>query len=567
MLNLLPSAVVNALRAFWLRLMVICGRTHKCRLGEGEYLTPLTAAATISITATAKPNDMAATAALAIQPLAPPPSTGAWPWKAKVEKSSAEELRKLPRPKGLPLIGTFWDLVAAGGGQQLHKYVHRRHEELGPIFYERLGGVQDAIFVSSASQMRAVFQYEGQYPRHPLPESWILYNKQHSCQRGLFFMEGPEWLHNRRILNRFLLGGTMKWMDVHIEACTQRLVNLWKTQAAKAQGSYTEVLELEQQLYNWAIDVVCTIMFGVSAAENPHMAKTMDEFSTIVHRIFDTSSALMTFPPQLAKRFNMRIWRDFEASVAAVLKKGNDLIDLFVELPEDITNGLCVKNGVDCHDCSGDSLYQKLILADMPLDTIKRIFVDLVIAAGDTTAYTTEWAFYLLTQNPEMQERLAKEMAAHDGRGNMLVHGLIKEAMRLYPIAPFIGRYLDTEANIGGYQIERNSLVLLSLYTAGREPKHFPDPEAAKPERWQRNEETGELREVLQSHGSLPFAIGNRSCIGRRMAMKQMHCLLASVISNFKLQCNNTTPIDCKLRLVTVPDQPLRLAIKLRDIA
>lgn len=73
------------------------------------------------------------------------------------------------------------------------------------------------------------------------------------------------------------------------------------------------------------------------------------------------------------------------------------------------------------------------------------------------------------------------------------------------------------------------SLVLLSLYTAGREPEHFPDPEAAKPERWQRNEETGELREVLQSHGSLPFAIGNRSCIGRRMAMKQMHCLLASV--------------------------------------
>lgn len=46
----------------------------------------------------------------------------------------------------------------------------------------------------------------------------------------------------------------MKWMDVHIEACTQRLVNLWKAQAAKAQGNYTELLELEQQLYYWAID-------------------------------------------------------------------------------------------------------------------------------------------------------------------------------------------------------------------------------------------------------------------------------------------------------------------------
>lgn len=136
-------------------------------------------------------------------------------------------------------------------------------------------------------------------------------------------------------------------------------------------------------------------MFGVSAAENVHMAKTMDEFSRIVHRIFDTSSTLMTFPPQLAKRLNLRIWRDFEASVTAVLKKGNDLIDLFVALPEPVTNGLCEKNSVDCHDCGADSLFQKLILAGMPLDTIKRIFVDLVIAAGDTVSNSFWYFLYI----------------------------------------------------------------------------------------------------------------------------------------------------------------------------
>ncbi|XP_053968516.1 cytochrome P450 315a1, mitochondrial [Anastrepha ludens] len=553
MLNLFSTVVLNLLRAFWLRLAIIFGKSHKYQL-DGPAQCSVPQSQMISIAA-AMPTGTQPPPHL-------PPCMGAWPQKLKDEKAA---VRKLPRPKGLPLIGTFRDLMAAGGAQQLHKYIHQRHEELGPIFFERLGGVQDAIFVSSASQMRAVFQYEGQYPRHPLPESWIVYNKQHNCQRGLFFMDGAEWLHNRRILNRFLLGGTMKWMDVHIEACTMRLVNLWKAQAA--QNRYTELMELEQQLYNWAIDVVCTIMFGVSAAEDERMAATMDEFSRIVHRIFDTSSALMTFPPLLARRLNMRIWRDFKASVEAVLQQGNSLIDQFIELPAPTAKKFCKKVGADCHDCGGDALFQKLKLAGMPLDTIKRIFVDLVIAAGDTTAYTTEWAFYLLTQNPEMQERLAKEMATNDGRGNMLVHGLIKEAMRLYPIAPFIGRYMATEANIGGYQIEKNSLVLLSLYTAGREPTHFQDPETAKPERWQRNEETGELQEVLQAHGSLPFAIGNRSCIGRRMAMKQMHCLLAMVISNFQLQCNNTKPIDCKLRLVTVPDEPLRLAIKSRDIA
>ncbi|CAD6991434.1 unnamed protein product [Ceratitis capitata] len=369
MLNLLPSVVLNALRACWFRLLVMFGKAHKYRMDEHDFLA--LQAETISITATGKPHISAC--------------LGAWPSKVK-DEIAATETRKLPRPKGLPLIGTLWDLIAAGGGQQLHKYIHRRHDELGPIFFERLGGAQDAIFVSSASQMRAVFLYEGQYPRHPLPDSWILYNKQHNCQRGLFFMEGVEWLHNRRILNRFLLGGTMKWMDVHIEACTLRLVNLWRAQASSAQSQYTELMELEQQLYNWAIDVVCTVMFGFSAAEDPKMTETMDEFSRIVHRIFDTSSALMTFPPQLAKRLNMRMWREFEESVAAVLNKGNELIDLFVNQPDASVNR-CENNGLHNHDCAGDSLFQKLLSAGMPLETVKRIFVDLVIAAGDTVRF------------------------------------------------------------------------------------------------------------------------------------------------------------------------------------
>lgn len=65
----------------------------------------------------------------------------------------------------------------------------------------------------------------------------------------------------------------MKWMDLHIEACTQRLVNLWKAQAAKVQGNYTELMELEQQLYNWAIDGGYT-----------HIKRKY--FSKIIHSLF-----------------------------------------------------------------------------------------------------------------------------------------------------------------------------------------------------------------------------------------------------------------------------------------
>lgn len=55
------------------------------------------------------------------------------------------------------------------------------------MFREALGPA-DVVFVSCPRAIRQLFQYEGRYPKHPLPESWSLYNEAHRCQRGLFFM-------------------------------------------------------------------------------------------------------------------------------------------------------------------------------------------------------------------------------------------------------------------------------------------------------------------------------------------------------------------------------------------
>lgn len=158
------------------------------------------------------------------------------------------------------------------------------------------------------------------------------------------------------------------------------------------------------------------------------------------------------------------------------------------------------------------------------------------------------------------------------------MHGLIKESLRLYPVAPFIGRYLPQDAQLGGHFIEKDvsernffecliahaclfqTMVLLSLYTAGRDPSHFEQPERVLPERWC----IGESEQVHKSHGSLPFAIGQRSCIGRRVALKQLHSLLGRCAAQFEMSCLNEMPVDSVLRMVTVPDQTLRLALRPR---
>lgn len=121
-------------------------------------------------------------------------------------------------------------------------------------------------------------------------------------------------------------------------------------------------------------------MFGNSYLYDPSLQLALENFSKVVHKIFENSSALMNFPPKLAKLLNLRLWSEFEANVTKVLQQGNDIIDEFMKQSTS----------------EDDGLYAKLKEAEVPLLVIKRIFVDLVIAAGDTVSEIFICSSYIL---------------------------------------------------------------------------------------------------------------------------------------------------------------------------
>ena len=108
-----------------------------------------------------------------------------------VNRSSVRQqhiiLKDVPTIHGFPLVGTVFSLLFAGGAEQLHKYIDQRHQEIGPIFREYIGPIC-SVFISDANMIEEVFANEGKYPKHVLPESWILYNEVSDNRRGLYFM-------------------------------------------------------------------------------------------------------------------------------------------------------------------------------------------------------------------------------------------------------------------------------------------------------------------------------------------------------------------------------------------
>ena len=107
----------------------------------------------------------------------------------------------------------------------------------------------------------------------------------------------------------------------------------------------------------------------------------------------------------------------------------------------------------------------------------------------------------------------------------------MRESLRLYPVAPFVGRFLENDGKINGYNIPKGVLALASLYTSGRDPANFTDSQKFIPDRWLRNEDNNEHK-VFKSHATLPFAMGSRSCVGKKIASYEIHCLITKVTAH-----------------------------------
>ena len=85
------------------------------------------------------------------------------------------------------------------------------------------------------------------------------------------------------------------------------------------------------------------------------------------------------------------------------------------------------------------------------------LFAFLKVFFPPQTANTTQWILYLLARHPNLQDELYAELQQARSSDDIvqlpLLRGTIREALRLYPVAPFLTRYLPEDSLIGGYHV------------------------------------------------------------------------------------------------------------------
>ncbi|CAL4079553.1 unnamed protein product [Meganyctiphanes norvegica] len=322
-------------------------------------------------------------------------------------------------------------------------------------------------------------------------------------------------------------------------------------------------------LYNlqMLVSALCVQMFGHRCG---FLIGVHDEFLDALEIISVESSRLQnTVSPAVAKRYNLPVWSRLANANTIALEKARDLVEQELSIAQDrISTGLVESTAIV------DNL---IISKDLNHETIVRHIIDLLMAAADTTAHTLAWCLYLIGQHKDAQQKARKELLAATGNevANLsasslaavpYIKGMLKEGIRMYPVATFILRALSQETVLGRYHTPAGTVVSLSVYSTGRDSRFFSDAENFIPERWLRHQSSAALTCPKQStgkhhsHAFLPFGIGARSCIGRRLAETQLQVFLAQLLAT--CQVSTLQPTHMKMRMVSIPADPIQIAIQ-----
>lgn len=192
------------------------------------------------------------------------------------------------------------------------------------------------------------------------------------------------------------------------------------------------------------------------------------------------------------------------------------------------------------------------------MEDIRNEVVTFMLAGHETTASALTWAWYLIAQHPEVEEKLQAETDAVLGDREASIEDLgrlpyttmvFQEAMRLYPPALAFARRPKQTLQLAGYTIPRGATIFLSPYATQRNRRYFDHPETFDPERW---------RSISPpKFAYFPFGGGAKMCIGEPFARTEGIIVLSMLARRWRLVPEGDSRIGLASGLLLNPDRPI----------
>ncbi len=183
------------------------------------------------------------------------------------------------------------------------------------------------------------------------------------------------------------------------------------------------------------------------------------------------------------------------------------------------------------------------------------------LAGHETTASVLTWAFFILSQRPEIVARMRVEIDAVAGSGPIelghvkkleFTRDVFREALRLYPPITFIPRVAAEDTVIGGFQARKGAMVMIAPWTIHRHKDLWRDADLFDPDRFS---DPSQKDSVANAY--LPFGQGPRVCVGAAFATIESGLILARLIRRYDIAALAPEKVKPVARLTTRPAEEI----------
>lgn len=354
-----------------------------------------------------------------------------------------------------------------------------------------------------------------QWADYVLRKNWQNYKKGQDIKRiglllgnGLMVSEGDFWKRQRRMIQpAFHDKAIGSFIDV-IKTANVALLKKWE-QAAQEKWTINVTRDLSLMVLN----VVLLSIFGDDYRKiAPHFSILSEESARNL---------------QFAQTF--RSLGKMVVEIAAQRRKENitstDILGMLMEARDRE---------------SGQVMPDRQLVSEV---------MTLIVAGHETTASTLNWTWYLLSQNPEIEEKLSRELLGLPGSefpslGDLpkfkYTRHVIEETMRLYPPGWLMTRKALEDDHLGEYFVRAGTEIYISPYLIQRHPALWEEPDRFNPDRFESDDQSHDRHTLTM----LPFSAGPRKCIGESLAQLEMQIHLMTISKRLRLRSVDGNRMD-----------------------
>lgn len=490
-------------------------------------------------------------------------------------------------PKTWPVFGSSLEQLM--NFERLHDWLLGYFEKADTVIVQMPFGFR---FTNTTNPANVEYILKTNFANYPKGRTFHE-NMEELLGDGIFNSDGEIWRQQRKTASFEFASKVLRDFSTVVFRDHAQKLGFILTEAARKKRP----MDLQDLFMRLTLDSICKIGFGVDLGNlSPQLPEV--PFAAA----FDKANHIVTL------RFIDPFWklkRILNIGSESLLKRSLHVVDSF-------TYRVIQTRRAELESCKAagnqdsarqDILSRFLLLSEHPENklndkSLRDVILNFIIAGRDTTATTLSWFIYMLTQHPDVAEKIYEELRkfetqsskkleekhgnyeglismeayiarfaqllTYDSLTNLTyLHAAITETLRLYPAVPTdVKGALRDDILPDGTEVKKGTMVGYNPYCMGRSKRIWgTDAQEFKPERWLKNG-------VMQSVSPFTFTAfqaGPRICLGKDSAYLQMKMAAAILCRFFTFKLVQGHPVTYKMMATLAMAHGLKVITSLRS--